>query len=225
VIRESRNAWSRQRACCDCGKVESVRKDNPAERCKTCAARKSGAIGLATIKARAKPRERRQRKAGERVERQCRMCGRAFSVLCSVLRTNATGNFCSRPCYDQWMRQTPIEGRRGRGWKAIAREVIRKAPFCARCGSIKRRLHVHHLAPYRITRDNDPENLIPLCNGCHTRVEAATKTVEAAGGDPEVIFLSLRAILRIRQAATAELLRKLWREQSGSRDVADRPAD
>ncbi|MBL4558033.1 MAG: HNH endonuclease [Rhodobacteraceae bacterium] len=38
---------------------------------------------------------------------------------------------------------------------------------------------MHHIIPFRLTRDNSPTNLIPLCRACHKRVESVFHDVEA----------------------------------------------
>lgn len=156
----------------------------------------------------------------------CRNCQGDFKVLPSVLsgKTNASGNFCSRPCYNRWLAQTKPEGSRGRGWKKIAKEAIRRAPFCGWCGTMRNRLDVHHIVPYRLTSDNSQDNLIPYCKVHHKMVEVATQTIEAAG-DPLAMIPALAASLRFRQNATRNLLLRLARDvQSEGRDVADRSA-
>jgi len=205
-----RNAWARVRICCDCGKVQSVRRDNTSERCQSCAARISGAKGLATIRARARPKPPVKPRISRRIDRICQMCGATFSVLKSALsgRTNASGNFCTRPCYDRWLAGSTVYRDRGSDWPVIARWAIQSAPFCAWCGRLKVRLDAHHIVPFRISGDNCAANLIPLCNVCHKRIETAVKTLESAGG-PECTLPLLGVILRRRQQATAAHLRRI----------------
>ena len=74
----NRNAWSRMRTCDCCGKPESVRKDNTSTTCKSCAARKAGAIGLVTIQARAKPKILKPRES-KQIKRRCETCAQDFT--------------------------------------------------------------------------------------------------------------------------------------------------
>lgn len=61
---------------------------------------------------------------------------------------------------------------RGRGWRGIRVQVIRRdGGKCRICGS-KKGLQVHHITPYRETQDNSPGNLITLCPACHAKAEA-----------------------------------------------------
>lgn len=76
--------------------------------------------------------------------------------------------------------RTPRIRGRGSRWAAVRREALRLTPFCACCGRPKH-LQVHHIVPFRLTRDNSQTNLIPLCRACHKRVEAVFHAVEAAG--------------------------------------------
>ena len=122
-------AWSRERICLDCGRVDTLRRDNPALRCRSCANRVAGAAGLVTIRARAKPKQKRPRIPGERVERECLTCQRQFTVLACVLKSNASGNFCCRPCYNRWLARTPSLRGRGTGWRDVAHAAIQRAPF------------------------------------------------------------------------------------------------
>ena len=58
---------------------------------------------------------------------------------------------------------------RGRSWKEIREEVIRlDRNRCQVCGRTKR-LNVHHIIPFRYTKDNSLTNLITLCRSCHMR--------------------------------------------------------
>lgn len=69
---------------------------------------------------------------------------------------------------------------RGIDWKEVV-ELVRERDryICMRCGMTqdesievyKARLQVHHKVPYRLTKDNSLENLISLCNKCHTYIE------------------------------------------------------
>lgn len=69
---------------------------------------------------------------------------------------------------------------RGFDWKDVV-ELIRERDryTCQRCGMTTEEcntiyggnLQVHHKIPYRLTKDNSPENLITLCNRCHKYIE------------------------------------------------------
>lgn len=235
--------WTRERICSECGKLDHVRKDNPATRCRSCNARRSGAIGVRTIQANAArctcdncritfqrspavaAQNTRQfcslhcRRVFYRIQRQCKYCTKTFSVPRSVLsgKTNASGNFCSRQCYEQWLCNTSRTTQRGSRWKTIRASVLQSSPWCARCGTTKlRRLQVHHIEPYRLTFNNDPDNLIPLCTSCHKTVETAQNELLNAGFGMDEFSVLMRLRLRWIQSATANGLRKLLNEKKAA---------
>lgn len=157
--------------------------------------------------------------ARARVLRNCKACGLAFTMPRSLLagRSNASGNFCSRPCYNSWLRGVGVRHRCGAVWRRRAREVKAANPFCAWCGT-RHRLQVHHIVPERLTHDDTDENLIPLCAKHHRWIE--TMTVEilnaAAGADPVAILAGFRLILRCRQDQTRSILESLQCQKSRS---------
>jgi len=56
---------------------------------------------------------------------------------------------------------------RGNDWVIQRRKALERDKFtCKRCG-IKNDLIVHHIVPYKISKDNSLENLITLCRKCH----------------------------------------------------------
>lgn len=110
-------------------------------------------------------------------------------IQCGALFYNDTGRkepqFCSRKCkgmyisgprHPLWTDIRPI-GDRGAGWEQIADAIRQRDNYqCQRCGIIQamRKLDVHHITPYRLTQDNNPNNLITLCGSCHKIVETET---------------------------------------------------
>ena len=65
------------------------------------------------------------------------------------------------------------EGFRGRDWSWIRERVLERDEFtCQSCGLHKLKgLNVHHLHPYKETKENNTLDLITLCNSCHTKIE------------------------------------------------------
>lgn len=154
-------------------------------------------------------------KAHRNVDRVCKCCGVIFKLPKSRLsaNNNASGNFCSRPCYEKWMCNTTKVTGRGSQWTRIRNEVLDAAPFCAICGTTKRkRLQVHHIVPYRLTHSNDKANLIPLCLRCHKTVETITHGPENANSDHQSMFTFFSNLLRERQLLTFMVLRGLKNE-------------
>ncbi len=220
MANRNRSSWTRTRICCDCGKEQTIRKDNLAPKCTSCAARTRGAKGIATLKARrlqaecdhcrnrfhttrsALVRSKKHycsqacRHANHQIQRTCKYCRKGFHLARSVVEgtSNSRGNFCSRECYDESLCKPDESQARGSRWKRIRDEVLRKIPLCACCGKTGK-LDVHHIVPYRITADNHPSNLMPLCKSCHYKIESQTRAVEKTGIDPEVLKLFFRSLL------------------------------
>lgn len=221
---------TRKRTCQECGNVEEVRADNPALRCRLCSGRptlEEGRFGRAArrnwetclhCKRRfAAPPSNNQkycsracRADATSVERTCATCGSAFRIPRSILSgcSNSSGRFCSRPCYERYLCRTPRIRGRGSRWKAIRREALRRTPFCAACGA-RRHLQVHHIIPFRLTRDNSQTNLIPLCRACHKRVEALFQDIEAVDPPIPITKLVLFCSIHARRAVTLHTLKSL----------------
>ncbi|MEZ5769943.1 MAG: HNH endonuclease signature motif containing protein [Paracoccaceae bacterium] len=219
---------TRLRACEECGKVEEVRADSPATRCRACGGRAALEKGRRTRAAKrnretcrycgrnfpAPPSNRQKycsrvcQRAGQSVERVCAACGSTFRIARSVLsdRTNSSGRFCSRPCYERHLCRTPRIRGRGSRWNTIRKEVLRLTPFCACCGTT-RHLQVHHIIPFRLTRDNSPTNLIPLCRACHKRVETVFLDVETVDPPLSVTKLVLFCGIHARRTVTLHMLK------------------
>lgn len=224
----SRNRATRLRICTACGKDEEVRADNPATRCRACAARPALERGHRIRSADrnretcqhcgrdfpAPPSSRQQfcgracRRAAQSVERTCATCGGAFRIPRSILsgRTNASGRFCSRSCYERHLCRTPRLRGRGSRWNTIRKGALRQTPFCACCGKT-RHLQVHHIIPFRLTRDNSRTNLIPLCRACHKRVETVFHDVEAVDPPLPVTKLVLFCSIHARRTVTLHMLK------------------
>jgi 5-methylcytosine-specific restriction endonuclease McrA len=117
---------------------------------------------------------------------------------------------------------------RGSRWHAARTQAIRTAPFCALCGNFKR-LDVHHIIPFRITHDNNQENLIPLCKKHHKVIETIYHDLEAENLELSTLQLWFRNTLSGWQAASRFILRRLERSRdqqfSRARILAHRTAD
>lgn len=218
-------AYERERSCVKCGKIETVRKDNASTQCKSCASSAAGAITGAKRKAEAvrapchncaQPVKSARAKfcsvscksAYAREGRICKTCGSEFEILKSALKTNASGNFCSRSCYEVFLCRTDRMTGRGSQWKKIRDAVAKAFPFCGVCGTTKN-IQVHHIVPFRLTHDNSPENLIPLCTKHHKWVEMMFVETEAHGADIETQGMIWKNMLRSRQQITASIVRRI----------------
>ena len=201
---------------------------------------------------------------GERVTRVCKQCNKEFSILKSTLKSNASGNFCCRPCYNEYLKT--IKGEKHKDYKRIkttcdnCKKLISVTPsklreykhhfcskecrgafyshennpywrggtkayrgnfekvkkeyfngtnFCALCGTTKD-INIHHIIPYRLTKDNSVNNLIPLCRKHHRIVESVSvKFIDTFKGNYEIAKYFLNNILRSRQIETFLLLKEL----------------
>ena len=230
---------SKERHCDTCGKLELVRTDNKSTTCRFCS-RRAAAKSSAMKKQCAVPwfdcahcglkfqRSARKIERAEnsfcslackvkhsRIERQCKGCSKKFFTQRGRVssKTNSTAKFCSRPCYNTWLCQTDRINGRGSQWKSIRELAISRYPFCAICGSgRKRRLEVHHILPYRLSLDNSQPNLIPLCSKHHKSVETILHSVEATGIDHDTVKLFFWSVLKERQAATFMKIKELSRQ-------------
>ena len=55
----------------------------------------------------------------------------------------------------------------GRAWRRISHYILRRWPFCQRCGAPA--TDVDHIRPLRSGGTHDLANLQPLCHSCHSR--------------------------------------------------------
>lgn len=219
------------RICSNCGKQESIRKDSKSIICKSCASSRAGIKGNLTKKINAEARKHpckicdkktnnhkfcskkclTEYQKLNRITRCCKTCSKHFSISPSIIsrKTNSSANFCNRNCYDLWLCKTEKTTGRGSRWKSIRNTAIKKAPFCAYCGTMKNKLDVHHIVPFRLTFDNSQNNLIPLCKKCHKMVETVTHDVEGDEYSYETMKIVMRSILKERQLSTLMIIKKI----------------
>lgn len=63
---------------------------------------------------------------------------------------------------------------RGKGWRSIRTEILRRDDYtCQKCHKQFSRhdLDIHHITPYRLTKNNNPDNLLTVCKWCHATLE------------------------------------------------------
>lgn len=121
----------------------------------------------------------------------CDWCDLEFKRRPSHVREN---NFCSRECFGSWQSENWVgidnpawSGGRGvyfslltvglsESWESLS-ESIRKRfdRRCQVCGieeeHLDRKLDVHHMVPICFGGTSFEENLIPLCQTCHSKAE------------------------------------------------------
>lgn len=218
--------YTRERTCTECKKTETVRKDNKSSICISCSSKIKSAKGLVTIRNKTKYKDckgcsnkieiykkwdycsNQCASINKRIERECKECKVKFKILKSTLKTNASGNFCSRECYENYLCDTERINGRGSRWKKTRKEVLSKFPFCALCGTTQK-LQVHHIIPYRYTYDNSKSNLIPLCVKHHKTVEIETNNLLKSITDYKTAKIILNNILREKQLMTQSIIKKL----------------
>lgn len=220
--RAARPSWTKIVECPVCSQTRAVRKDSTSTTCKSCAAKKSVLAALAVIRSKTKLINCKScgagiparlghtycsvdcRMADKKVDRVCKCCGETFRAYKSALdgKTNASGNFCSRVCYEKWMCNGDRVTGRGSQWSKIRLLALARHPFCALCGTSEG-LQVHHIVPFRLTQDNSDGNLIPLCVKHHKVVESITHDIEFSGSNPSDMKLILGNMLAERSAVSA----------------------
>ena len=142
------------------------------------------------------------------LERTCKECGTKFMIRESAIRSsNASGNYCCRECYNKAMHLEGAKQWRD-GFERIKRKNFSGFKFCAICGTTKR-IHIHHIIPYRLTKDNGLDNLIPLCIHHHATVEAIWKPFIESFENPNDAKPYVSCSLRARQQATAEVIAEI----------------
>jgi hypothetical protein len=125
-----------------------------------------------------------------RIEVACDICGQP--IFKTPYQYNKVAHhYCSRKCAGIAKSQE-MAGSNNPNWKggsidsrgpnwSVTREQTRiiHNNQCADCGMTNdehlgeygKDLHVHHKVPYRLTQDNSPNNLEPLCIPCHIKKE------------------------------------------------------
>lgn len=75
--------------------------------------------------------------------------------------------------YDQQDRDPESNKRYGRSWREIRYRYAKAHPYCEKCFSEGRMVpldEVHHKIPLSRGGTNDPDNLMSLCQSCHTKI-------------------------------------------------------
>ena len=152
-----------------------------------------------------------------RIDYSCDNCGKVFKIIPARLKKQCN-HYCSRTCQMNQYRQNN-SGVLNRNWKgggkhykngfpgAKAKYFNKKNSWCAICGTFKK-IHIHHIIPYRLTKDNTPSNLIPLCDSCHRKTENATCQMIDGNFDKDLALAKtlLNISLRGRQVVTYHVL-------------------
>ena len=212
--------------CSDCGTEFSVRKDTKPVVCQRCASSRGGRAAKGIYQAERKECKNDKckkpirktlkdkycsiecRKDDKRLSRKCKQCSADFQVLKSSMNTNASGNFCSRGCYESFMCNSDKKTGRGSQWSRSRLDALKRIPFCVMCGKTSR-LDVHHLIPFRLTQDNSQENLIPLCKKHHRLVEHQTNCLINSGVELPMVRQMIKASLKDFYLVLCKEIRRL----------------
>ena len=78
--------------------------------------------------------------------------------------------------YEKYDRDPAVRRRYGRVWKRIRDSYVRLHPYCERCFSEKGVLipveEVHHIKPLAEGGTHARNNLVSLCQHCHSQIHA-----------------------------------------------------
>jgi hypothetical protein len=71
------------------------------------------------------------------------------------------------------------------GWRTIRMQALERDSYtCRVCGAAPKRLNVHHIMPFGLVLKHELENLITLCEPCHTRVHRGAIALAAGAAEP-----------------------------------------
>ena len=126
------------------------------------------------------------------VEYECEECG----VVNKTNEAEAEARrFCSQDCMLEWRsRAFSGEGHprysggkrsyRGPNWQTQRQKVLERDDYqCQLCGDDAESLNIHHIIPFHdfdsYEEANRTENLVALCNSCHSHVEWGNTSVQS----------------------------------------------
>lgn len=120
---------------------------------------------------------------GGKIKTICKTCGKIlYRMLCQI---KDSGNFCSYGCSAKSRKGKNSHYWKGgiskgyqkhlieRQWDKIRKQIYKRDNYrCKICGVFNIRLNAHHIIPWRISHDDNLNNLITTCNKCHRKLEA-----------------------------------------------------
>lgn len=216
-------AYTRERVCVDCSRIDTIRKDSKAVRCVSCnssfVARKG--VQPATLNKQTaclncgKLKSPRQffcsntcKNEVNRVNRTCKTCNVSFVTSKSRVYSssnNSSGNFCSTFCYYSSMRLGKTTTARLE-FNRLKKTYPVERKFCAVCGT-RKHIHIHHIIPLRLTEDNRDSNLICLCARHHKQIESITQRLLLVVKDYDLAHYILCNILHTEQQVAKTLIK------------------
>ena len=75
--------------------------------------------------------------------------------------------------YNRYERDPEVTRKYGRAWKRIRDRYAKVHPMCERCleeGRLTPVEEVHHIVPISQGRTHNENNLMSLCQSCHTKI-------------------------------------------------------
>jgi len=114
---------------------------------------------------------------------------------------------------------------RGTEWRSLAKEIRKRDNYmCVDCGSCKN-LSVHHIIPYRITKDNSFDNLETLCRSCHAKKDFFYNQYGCVELEPYRDFIAINGQTIYVDAERPEEAKKLIESIINLRVFAQREMD
>lgn len=118
-----------------------------------------------------------------RESRTCSTCKGRF-LFSDKPFSNSSGTYCSLACRNDGYSLKAAEIAAADGllvdrprWKTKRRAFVEAGnDFCTCCG-VRSNLEVHHIDPYRSSRDDSWSNLATVCHRCHMRMEKWSETI------------------------------------------------
>lgn len=147
---------------------------------------------------------------GGKITLECDFCDKTYKV---APNKKEKSRFCSRECYYNWRRESNIttgennsrwkgghEYYRGKNWFQKRKKTLERDGYkCMICGKDKKEIgrnpDVHHIIPYRFSKNNSLPNLISLCREHHTEVENLLNKYEKGGYIRDGYFIELNNLL------------------------------
>ena len=77
--------------------------------------------------------------------------------------------------YERHQRDPETHKRYGHTWRKVRKAFLAEQPFCVLCrrhGKLKEATVAHHIKAVRHGGADDEENLMALCNSCHSALHA-----------------------------------------------------
>jgi hypothetical protein len=118
----------------------------------------------------------------DRQIKTCKYCNKEF-LYTPRPNSNSPGSYCSIKCRNSdYSAKAPnygLAGGRPR-WRSKRDKFLNEFGnnFCAYCGKREGRLMVHHIEPYRVSKNDNIENLVTLCGKCHSKFEKYSNKIE-----------------------------------------------